>query len=134
MTHQGKIAARQEARLMRPILHEFALTQRAVQPFGRIVAETAKQHQIRAAGNDIDGVDLQQRHALDGCKNIGGLRAAMGALHGAMIGLRGEMIGLRGEMTARLDGLDHRLDRLEVKVDDLDKEMTNLAARFWRSQ
>ncbi len=88
MTHQGKIAARQEARLMRPILHEFSLTQRAIQPFGRVVAETAEQHQIRAAGNDIDGVDLQQRHTLDGCKNIGGLRAATGLFQKP---LRGKM-------------------------------------------
>lgn len=33
-----------------------------------------------------------------------------------------------------MDGLDVRLGRIERKVEDLDKELTNLAARFWRSQ
>ncbi len=47
--------------------------------------------------------------------------------------IRAEVGGLRGELTARLDAMDGRLTRLEGKVDDLHKELTNLAARFWRS-
>lgn len=73
---------------MRPVLHQLALTQGIIQPFGLIVTETAEQHQIRAAGDDINGVDLQQRHTLDGGKNIGGLRAAQGLFQKP---LRGKM-------------------------------------------
>lgn len=48
--------------------------------------------------------------------------------------IRAEVDRIDGTLSARIDGVDARLGRIESKVDDLDKELTNLAARFWRSQ
>ncbi len=63
---------------MRPVFHQFALTQRIIQPLRRIVSQAAKQDQIRATRHDVNGVDLQQRHALHGREDISWLRAAAG--------------------------------------------------------
>ena len=78
VTHQSKIAAGQETGFVRPVLHQLPLAERLVQPLRRIIPETAKQHQVRAARHNVNGVDLKQRHALDGRENIGRLRAAAG--------------------------------------------------------
>ncbi|NJI57989.1 hypothetical protein HCX50_00945 [Microbacterium oxydans] len=48
--------------------------------------------------------------------------------------IRAEVGRIDGTLSARIDGVDARLGRIESKLDDLDKELTNLAARFWRSQ
>ena len=63
---------------MRPVLHQLAGAERLVQPALRIVAEAAEQHQIRTARNNIDGIDLQQGHLLNGLQNIPRLCAATG--------------------------------------------------------
>ncbi|WP_091031879.1 hypothetical protein [Microbacterium oxydans] len=48
--------------------------------------------------------------------------------------IRAEVGRIDATLSARIDGVDARLGRIESKLDDLDKELTNLAARFWRSQ
>ena len=78
MTHQRKIAARQETGFVRPVLHQLPITQRIIQPLRGVVSQATKQHQIGATRHNVNGVDLQQRHALHGRKDIGGLRAATG--------------------------------------------------------
>lgn len=59
------------------------------------------------------------------------IRAEVGRIDGT---LSARIEGLDGKLSTRMDGLDVRLGRIERKVEDLDKELTNLAARFWRSQ
>ena len=59
------------------------------------------------------------------------IRAEVNRIDGT---LSARIEGLDGALSARIEGLDSRLGRIEHKVDDLDKELTNLAARFWRSQ
>ena len=78
VTHKGKIAAGKEAGFVRPVLHEIPFAERLIQPVRGIVAQAAEQHQVRATGNNVNGVDLKQRHALNGRENIGRLRAAAG--------------------------------------------------------
>ncbi|MND85590.1 hypothetical protein D3C80_775220 [compost metagenome] len=65
---------------MSPIFHEFSPTQRVIKPLGRIIAQATKKDEIRATGNDVDRIDLQQRHTLNSRENIRGLRTAAGFL------------------------------------------------------
>ena len=88
VTHQGKIAAGQETGFVRPVLHELPFAERLIKPVRGIVAQAAEQHQVRATGNNINGVDLQQRHALNGREDIGRLCAATGLFEQP---LRGEV-------------------------------------------
>ena len=78
VTYQGEIATGQEAGFVSPVLHQLPFGERLIQPLLRITPQAAKQHQIRATGDNVNGVDLEQRHALDGREDIGRLRAATG--------------------------------------------------------
>jgi hypothetical protein len=69
---------RGKSRLRAPSIPSAPGAERLVQPALRIVAKAAKQHQIRAAGNNVDGIDLQQGHLLNGLQNIAGLCATTG--------------------------------------------------------
>jgi hypothetical protein len=55
---QTKILNRQETGFVRPILKQLATGKRLLQPFRRIGPQAAEQHQIRAAGDDANGIDL----------------------------------------------------------------------------
>ena len=63
VAQQPVIFARNKAGFVRPVFKQLALRQRLFQPARRVAAEAAEQHQIRAAGDDVNGIDLQQRHA-----------------------------------------------------------------------
>ena len=62
---QADIGRGDEARLVSPAFGELPLRERLVQPRHRVIAETRVQHQIRAACDHVDGIDLQQAHAFD---------------------------------------------------------------------
>jgi hypothetical protein len=76
-TVQPNIACGNETGLMRPAFGESPLRQRFVKPLHRIVAETRVQHQIRAACDNMNGIDLQQSHALDHAHHITAARASL---------------------------------------------------------
>jgi hypothetical protein len=59
-----------------------------VEPLRRVGTETAEQNQIRAAGDDVNRVDLQLRHAADRIEDVG---------FGGFAARRGQQT-LRGEM------------------------------------
>ena len=82
---------------------------------GMTLMTTQLSRVIRAEVNRIDGTLSARIEGLDGA-------------------LSARIEGLDSALSARIEGLDSRLGRIEHKVDDLDKELTNLAARFWRSQ
>jgi hypothetical protein len=65
MPVQREIGDRREACLVRPALEDVAGLQRLVEPLLRVGAEAREQHQIRAARDDMDRVDLQQLHRFD---------------------------------------------------------------------
>lgn len=58
MPQQTKILNRQETGFVRPIFEQLAAGKRLLQPLRLIGAQTAEQHQIRAAGDDANGIDL----------------------------------------------------------------------------
>ena len=62
---QRKVINRRKAGLVGPGFEHMGLAQSPLQPRWRIVAKTREQHQVRAARHNVDGVDLQQLHALD---------------------------------------------------------------------
>jgi hypothetical protein len=80
MAQQPVILPGDEAGLVGPVFEELPLGQQLLQPARIVVAEPAEQHQIGAAGHHRDGVYLQQRHAADAVKQIGG--AGLGAARG----------------------------------------------------
>ena len=62
---------RQKAGLVRPIFEQRAFSQQVGQPFLRISAQPAPQHQVRAARNDVDRIDLQDTHSTNRRQQIG---------------------------------------------------------------
>ena len=59
-----------EASLMRPGLEDVAPLQRLVQPVCGVIPQPRVQHQVGAACHHVDGIDLQQRHALHGGQQV----------------------------------------------------------------
>ncbi len=88
VAHQAEVLDRQEARFMRPVLEQFRVGEMFVEPLRRICAEPAEQHEIRAARDDMDRVDLQLAHPADGGEHVGLDRLAARRRQEA---LRGEM-------------------------------------------
>ena len=72
MAQQPVIFPGDETGLVGPVFEEVTISQQLFQPARIVMAETAEQHQIGAAGHHGDGVYLQQRHASDAGKQIGG--------------------------------------------------------------
>ncbi len=62
---QGEVLHRCKARFVGAGLKQVRPCQRPVQPHRRIAAKTQEKHPIWAARHHVDGVDLQQLHALD---------------------------------------------------------------------
>ena len=62
---QRQIINRCKAGFVGPCFEHMRVRQGLVQPCGRVVAQTREQHQVRTARHHMDGVDLQQLHALD---------------------------------------------------------------------
>ncbi|MND49947.1 hypothetical protein D3C76_1625130 [compost metagenome] len=58
---------------MCPVLEHLSTGQRLFQPFGLIITQAAEQHQIGAASDNADGIDLQEAHTLNGGNHIVGL-------------------------------------------------------------
>ena len=83
--HQPPVEAvvldRNEARRVRPVLEDGSLGQKLVQPDGIVRADPAPQHQVGAARDDGDGVDLQHPHPPDGLEHVvpGARNAAAGS-------------------------------------------------------
>src|SRR5215217_6369124 len=69
-TVQAVVLDRDEARRVRPVLEQRPLSQKLVQPPRLVGTQPAPQHQIRAARDDGDGVDLQHPHPPDDPPNI----------------------------------------------------------------
>ena len=72
---QREIAERRETGLVRPAFEDRAFGEQFVQPLRRVPTEPREQHQVRAARNDMDGVDLQHAHACDRGQHVGLARA-----------------------------------------------------------
>ncbi|MPN35253.1 hypothetical protein SDC9_182750 [bioreactor metagenome] len=58
VAYQRKITTRQETGLMGPVLHQFTLRQRIIQPLWGVIAQSTEQHKVGTAGDNIDGIDL----------------------------------------------------------------------------
>ena len=80
VAHQGKVATGQETGFMSPVFHQLPAAQGVLQPALRIATKTTKKHKIGAAGNDVDGIDLQQGHLLNSLQNIAGAGTSPGLL------------------------------------------------------
>jgi len=72
MAQQPVIFPGDETGLVGPVFEEVTIGQQLFQPARIVVAETAEQHQIGAAGHHGDGVYLQQRHAANAGEQVGG--------------------------------------------------------------
>ena len=68
----GEIVVRQETGGMGPVFEHAAAGEEVVEPGGVVVAEAAPKDEVGAAGDDVDGVDLEGAHAADGVLDIGG--------------------------------------------------------------
>ena len=62
---QCQVLHRRETRLMGPGFKQVRAGQRFVQPGRGVCTQSRKQDQIRAACHHVNGVDLQQLHALN---------------------------------------------------------------------
>src|SRR5215207_9885775 len=67
---QAVVLDRDEARRVRPVLEQRPLSQKLVQPPRLVVTQPAPQHQVRAARDNGDGVDLQHPHLTDDSPNV----------------------------------------------------------------
>jgi hypothetical protein len=85
-TVQPDIASRDKASLVRPAFGESSLRQRFIKPFHRVMTKARVQNQIRAACDDMNGVDLQQSHALDHGHHIIASRASFQRLQQSLGG------------------------------------------------
>ena len=70
---QGIRGSRCKAGLVGPALEDPPLLQRVFQPVRRVIPKARKQHQVGTARDHMDGVDLQDAHALDAGQQIRGL-------------------------------------------------------------
>ncbi len=64
------ILNRQKAGSVRPVLENPALGKQFIEPVRRVVSQSAPKHKVGAAGNDMNGVNLQHVHAADAAKYI----------------------------------------------------------------
>jgi len=79
-----QIGGADEAGLVRPGFGQLAFGQRLVQPGHRVITQPRVQYQVRAARHDVDGVDLQQAHALHGGHHVGAPGASPAGLQQAL--------------------------------------------------
>jgi len=86
------------ARLVRPAFGQLPAGQGVVQPLHRVIADARAQHQVLAARDHVDRIDLQQAHALDGVEQVAAPRPPPRCLQQP----------LRGQV--QVPGLRHRED------------------------
>src|SRR5215212_4785433 len=67
---QAVVLDRNKASRVRPVLEQRPLSQKLVQPHRLVGAQPAPQHQVRAARDDGDRIDLQHSHPQDDPPNI----------------------------------------------------------------
>ncbi len=70
MTQKPVVFYRHEPRLVRPVFEQGAFGQMLVEPLRLTVANAAEQHEVRAACDHVNRVDLQLRHAANRAQHV----------------------------------------------------------------
>src|SRR5665213_3203596 len=123
---QRIVRDRCEAGFMRPGFEDRAFFEQLFEPLRLVHTEPGKQHEIRAARDDVDGIDLQYAHAFDRGKHV---RFACTWAWPRKQALRGEM-----EVARLLDAEVDRRSHVVLESRPLERFVTTARRQYSTSR